>query len=113
MWLIGGTDPPLGSTSMASISHAPSKDSNPGRVERQLADIGNALNHTTGHVGRSQGWKETQAVGHLYDLFLGRFRSKTDISGGFICKTLIEMSRSMTIGTIMVQGMLINIRRGH
>ena len=33
-------------------------------------------------------WKGTQAVGHPYDLFLGHFRSKTDIFGDFTYETL-------------------------
>ena len=33
-------------------------------------------------------WKGTQAAGHPYDLFLGYFRSKTDIFGDFTYETL-------------------------
>ena len=32
--------------------------------------------------------KGTQVVGHCYDLFLGHFKSKTDIFGDFACKKI-------------------------
>ena len=44
------TKPPLGFKSKASIFHAPARDSNSDRVERQLTVIGNAVVHTAGQV---------------------------------------------------------------
>ena len=61
-----------------------------GRLRKKLCTLG--CKHETWYNyslrNAKTNWKGTQAVGQPYDLFLGHFRSKTDIFGDFTYETL-------------------------